>query len=315
MPDISAPEGVEEEFAGSSLDMIEIPDDDIALLQPQDAEPEAVEAESKTEAEQKKPDEVVVETKPEKRERKRADYQARINELTRARHEAEERAAAAEARLSLAEQNAQREKPANDPYAALKQQEAELLSRRKAAEEEADLSEYSKVTDELTKVRFQRMRAEELQQQEASRKAESPPARQANQEDSVHPSAADWMSKNDWYFKPENAHLAREAQRMEAQLRSRGHTLGDGLYKALNEELAKLPEFDDVLVGEEKEVEIEPSKPQAKPRHIAPPSRGGEPPARPKPGELSEYDKQTMRRFKLDPNDPKQRQAYLQAKR
>ncbi len=142
----------------------------------------------------------------------------------------------------------------------------------------------------------------------------------------MHVAAAAWLESNGWYKDEANAHLAKKAQRIERELTDAGMKLGPELYKKLDEKLAADDDFATVLgtggeeEGGEEEEEQAPDKrlngAEQRPRRtVGSSSSGGEPPAVPqRKGALSKYDVETMRRFKLDPNDPGHRKAYLARK-
>lgn len=250
---------------------------------------------------------------PEQREarraKKRKTLQQRVSELTRLRHEAEEREAAVLARNEVLEAQARelQERHQRVTTESLTQREADLVARKKQALEEQDMVAYDAASTELLELKLQ------------TRAVDQPapvPQRQAqpDAEDDMHPSAKAWVTRNDWYSKPENRHLASEALRIEARLRKEGMQYGDELYKKLDEAIAELPDFDDVRGVQAADDEPVDPRPTGRPV-VTPPSRGAEPPpAKPRAGALTEMDKQTMRRFKLDPNKPEHRETYLKYK-
>jgi hypothetical protein len=131
------------------------------------------------------------------------------------------------------------------------------------------------------------------------------------------------MDQNEWFFNPKNDYLAAYAQKIEFQLREeKGMKMGPKLYEELNRQLAEIPGYEDVIGkraqqsdADEINQDVGKPKPQGKPKHLMPPSRAGNGPAKPKPGELTQYDIQTMKRAKLDPNNPDHKAAYLKYKR
>lgn len=304
----------EEMYSGSEFDTIEIPDESKTVISDQD---ESIKEETKQQEshDQKGPDET--ETKEERRQRKHNDYQKRLNELVRQRHEAEERAAAQAARAELLEQRlAETLKGASESTASiLKQREQDLIEKRREAEESGNLAEYSKVSDELFSVRANLRPQPSEKERSKETYSENPGNRQDRS--GIVPEAEEWLGKNEWFSKPENSHLAAEVERIEMDLIRRGYRLDNPshakkVYEEIDRRIRDLPEFDDVLgVREETKDDNESNKRS----HIAPPSRGGEAPARKKPGELSDRDIFAIKMAGLDHKDPKVRDAYMKRKR
>jgi hypothetical protein len=271
-------------------------------------------------------------------QKKRELYKGPRNKLVREWHESNERAAAAEARNEILEQELEelRNKSVtdDDPLAALKEKEAELLQQRNEAEGEADLALYSKVNDEYQEVRFKRMQAESDKapsgdKTDTSKDSKTPEKPSSIPDEDIPqraPAADAWIKRNQWFYNPDNAHLASYAERVEAHLRKSGMELGDELYQKLDETLAAMPEFDGLiqLPGkqddsndgiQDEDDEHSANAGQSKPRHLLPPTPPGtRRSTKPKPGELTAYDKQTMRRFNLDPENVKHKAAYLKRK-
>ncbi len=245
--------------------------------------------------------------------RKRKDPQKRINALSRKAKEAEERAAAAEAKLALIEE----EKFENERQA----KEQELLERRKEAAENADLDVMFDVTDELNELRSKKPNSDNTSQDEldagevASNEEADEPAPMAD-------SAKAWIERNTWFDDPDNADLAKAAMDVENTLRQRGYELGDELYEAIDKVIANDPRFEDVrpeVVADELA-----SEPADKPEKPAAPQRPNIPVTTTKAsqtneeanqsGRLSKFDIKTMRNFNLDPENPKHRKAFLDRK-
>jgi hypothetical protein len=303
----------EEAYSGADFDTIEVPDEARTILADQD---EAAEQEEDKPGQEEKPVEQQ-ETREERQQRKRNDYQKRLNELVRQKHEAEERAAAAEARAELLEQRRlEAEKGAHESTTSLlKQREQELIERRRIAEEVGDMKSYSEVSDELFKVRG-RMSDKPAEADKPAPKKVAPPP--------IAPEATAWLETNAWFNDPKNDHLAAEVERIEGELIRRGYNLNNPdqakrLYAEIDRRIRQFPEFDSVLgVAEEEQEEQEHKEPEKKPvprSHIAPPSRGGEAPQRQKAGELTQHDIRAIKTFGLNPEDPKVRAAYLKRKR
>lgn len=285
--------------AAPETDLIAVPEDGGVQFE-QDAE----------KAEQSEPElpEKDVEEPPKRRSGK--DYQTRISELTRKRHEAEEREAAALARLDM--MTAQIKQLDIERSAAnATDKERELLDRKKKALDDMDLSAYDAVSEELLSLRLQ-------QRQEAPKEAPKEAPRDEPQRettDNIAESAKAWMDGNVWYKDAANRHLVSEVHRIERELLKSGMTYSQELYSKLDEELDKLPEFDEVRGRSVDTTPDEPVVQQERPRSVvSPPSNGATPPPKPRPDALTEYDKTTMRRFGLDPSDAKHRKHYLARK-
>ncbi len=264
-----------------------------------------------TEAEADKPPAEEVVEKPKRKRRNRKDLQARIDEYAKRALTAEERAAAAEAALELANKEKATE-PAKKDAPELSERETELALLKKEAIDEGDLDAYDKAQEELYDIRQNRQR------QEAEQAKPEADTEEANaQADPIHPTAEAWITRNQWFQSKDNDYLADQAMRIEARLRLEEKLdVGEKLYERLDEELAKLPEFDyvlgDVTPAKSEDTADDDDKPKST---VARPSNGAEPPATPaRPGALTKYDIETMRRFGLDHNDPKVRSAYLSRK-
>lgn len=289
-------------------DLVDVPDDEKIVFSDKEEKP-VVEAKAEIVT---PPQEGEQSTDEERKQRRGKDYQKRMNEVIRRAHEAEEREAAVQTRLALAEEELKtlREKSGAAAKTSLEQRESSAVERKKLALEKSDFEAYDAAAEELIDIRIQKA----TQTAEPVRRVEAPKV----DDDAPHPSAAAWMSRNEWIRAAGNQALAAEAVRIERRLRTQDRIpLGDDLYKKLDEELAQLPEFDEVRGVAPEEAEEEAPKPVAKPRAtVAGPSRGGEPPAKPtRAGALTEHDKANMRRFKLDPSNPKHRDTYLQYRR
>ena len=281
-------------------DYIDVPDDVVVnRFAPEPGEETTVEAAASADDDEPK-------------EKKKRDPQKRINELTRLRHEADERYAASETRNALlAEDNRVLTERANK--AAPEQpdrsdiSEKDLLAERHAALESGDLEQYSVLNDELMELKLaKRLQApvkKEIQRVE-------PVA-----DGGMSPAASDWLGANDWYGKSENAHLRAEVNRIEDELVASGMKYDKALYLAIDERVNELPDFNDVRGGGHGEPREEARNKPAPKSVVAPPSRGGEPPARAAPGKLSEHDKTVMKTYRLDPNDPKHRESYIKYRR
>ncbi|RJQ53483.1 MAG: hypothetical protein C4521_07495 [Actinobacteria bacterium] len=285
-----------EDPAEKMPDTIEVPEPDkVTFSDKPDGTPEPPQEEAKAEP-------------AEKPKRNRKDYQERINQLVRSAHEAEERAAAAEAKALLLDEQLKtiREQYGKTVNETQTKAEQELIERKKKAIDEGDMSAYDEASEALLQLRLQR---------NAQTPERAPDQAKAAEQPAFHPAAKAWMDRNAWFLAQENKHLARTVAKIEAKLVApkdkggAGLEYGDELYRKIDEELAKLPEFDDVRGVIEDEPE--PERPKTV---VSPPSRGGEPPPKPKTGSLTRYDIQTMRTFGLDPNNVKHRSAYLARK-
>lgn len=251
---------------------------------------------------------------PKEQERQRTEkrerLQKRVGDLTRERHEANERAAAAQARNELLERELSelRNNKGSAQDDALAAKERDVLARRQAALDASDMAGFAKATDELMDLKVSRA------SQRASVTPDPRPATQVPPD--MHPAAAAWVQRNAWFTDTGNAHLAAEVERIEKRLRDKGAQLGPDLYQQIDKELESLPEFDEVRDAATRPTEKNDAPPVRKP--AAPPvatTRDGLPPAsQPRPGALTDYDKRAMRTFRLDPDNPKHRAAYLERK-
>lgn len=262
------------------------------------------------------------EQRQQRREKKRATLKERVRTLTRERHEAAETAAAARARAELVEEENRklREQLNSTTTTTLTEREQAAIARRDKAAEEHDLKSFAEATDELTRIQI----ARELPAPAPS--APVPTTIQQPAADEMHPSAAAWLAKNQWFTKAENTDLAAEVLRLQHKFQREGKMLGDDFYRAIDEELALRHEFDEVRGIPEDDApppppplqEQQPVAPAAKPaprlpgmpqaRETTPP-----PPVQ-RPGALTEHDKATMRRFGLNPHDAKHRDNYIKHK-
>lgn len=288
------------------IDTIEVPEQTEQIQFAEEAAPEPVAEPATTET-------TTEETPEERKARKRSEYQKRINDLTREKHEEREARAAAEARAELLEQRLQEAvKTGRETVTTtLKQREQELIEKRRQAEETGDLSSLSNAMEELFEIRS-RMRDTGEERQPAP--LEEPVRRERA---GIVPEAEAWIGRNKWFEARENGHLVSEVVRIQNDIVRRGYDLRDPkdaakVYEEIDKEIRKRPEFDTVLGVEETGEETDKPTPRS---HIAPPSRGGEPPARQKPGELSKHDIAAIKRAGLDPNNPKVRSTYLKYNR
>ncbi|MCG7931965.1 MAG: hypothetical protein N0E44_18185 [Candidatus Thiodiazotropha lotti] len=332
-----------EEFSGASLDTIEVPDTDLVVLEEmasppskdeeqeqakdKDKEPgEDEKAGKETDEKQDKEQEELSEEEKEK-QHKRDLYKTPRNKLVREWHEAHEQAAAQKARAELLEQELAEVKKAkeaeDDPLKELNERQQQLTDDLKAAADDADLEAYNsarleldEINNKIMEVRFQKP-AEKDDEKPAAPESEA----RAEQE-GPHPAAQEWMDRNEWFFNPKHDYLAAYAQKVEAQLQSEGMRMGPKLYEKMDEILSEVPGYEEVMGtakhgndGDGNEGNEDSGKPTGKPKHLTAPSRPGNGPTKPKPGELSEYDKKTMRMAKLDPNNEQHKATYLKYKR
>lgn len=229
---------------------------------------------------------------------KKKDPEYRIRQLTGRAKTAEERAAAAEARNAELEEAMQElaKRQASEREQTFSTREEQLKADIDAALKEGDLASYHKHNDELNNIRIERVKVS-APVATPPKAAPAPAAKPASR----NPSADKWLERNSWYFEPEYAKKAQRAEEIERQLLAEGMEYGEELYEALDERLKPTPA----------------AKPSVEtPDHITPSTNGGQPttPPKPKPGQLTQHDIKVMRRFNLDPNDAKQRAAYLKRK-
>lgn len=275
------------EHEGIAHEQVELPEKEAAPDIAEHAEPADQEQDKEQEAKPK---------------RKKKSAQERINEILYQKHAANEEKAAAQAardllkseneelKQQLEEAKKAREAPPSDATAQI-----ELLRKKRLeAIQNDDIAASYDINDEIVRLQSQPA-VKPAQAPEPVAAPQAPPAQQE-----VHPEAQKWLGRNEWYYKPDNKTLAREADYIESQLRQQGYGYSEALYEELDRQLSMLPEFTPVS--------------HSKPR-VAPPSRGGEPPNKPVPNQLSDYDIMVMRKTPgLDSNNPKHRAAYLRYK-
>lgn len=240
-------------------------------------------------------------------------FQERINEITREKHEAIERATAAQAKTDLLEEE-NRTLKARDrevSNASLGEEERRLVKERREAFLGDDVDTAFELHDKLLAVQARKASVSVQPAQTAQILQEKAPIKDAStdirfKEPAV--SAKQWMERNPWYKDENQQQMAREAEYIERELLQQGYGVSDALYEELDRRLQQLPEFETVF-----QQQPNPSRDSGK-APITPPSRGGEPPKRPKPGQLTTYDKRVMRQANLDPDHPKHRAAYLKYK-
>lgn len=360
----------DEEYSGASLDTIEVPDEDVVILQEmaeqpkqdkeleggddKDKEAKAVELEDA-----KKDEEKEAETQEERKKRiaeeiselKKKDkseltdkelkrierydlYDSPRSSMVKKWHQANESRAAAEAKAEVLEQELAElkkkvlKKESDSDLESLKTEEADLLRQRKEAEDDGDLEAYSQVNDKYQEIRFKRMQAESIPSTENNTHSddkENKDTERASNRDSKDkeqpqraPEADAWLKRNQWYFDPDNAHLASYVEDLESQLVDGGMEIGTKLYQKMDQILADMPDFEGLVSIKEGTSDDEgdkSGKQESKPRHMLPPTSAGTRASnKPKPGELSQYDRQTMKRFGLDPTNDKHKAAYLKRK-
>lgn len=230
--------------------------------------------------------------------------QKRINDLTREKHELRERAAAAETKLYVLQTQMHKINESSTAVAAqtLAEREADLMARKKEAINAGDFDAYDRLSEEIYAVR------RKVEQFAARPPAPDPLPEQEKIPESkrdIHPAAQEWLDNNEWINDPVNSHLVAEAEVAEARLLRSGIPIGPALYKKLDAELLRLPEFSGLIKAD-----------SGPPRSVvAPPTRGGVPPQPPQQGRLTDQDKAIMRRHGLDANDPEIRAMYLSRKR
>ena len=324
-----------EEFSGASLDTIEVPDTDLVVLEEMASPPSKDEEQEKakepgedekagkeTDEKQDKEQEEISEEEKEK-QHKRDLYKTPRNKLVREWHEAHEQAAAQKARAELLEQELAEFKKTteaeDDPLKELNERQQQLTDDLKAAADDADLESYNSARLELDEINNKIMEVRFSKPAEKEDEKPAAPESEAHAEqEGPHPSAQEWMDRNEWFFNPKHDYLAAYAQKVEAQLQSEGMRMGPKLYEKMDEILSEVPGYEEVMGNEENhgnEGNEDTGKPSGKPKHLTAPSRPGNGPTKPKPGELSEYDKKTMRMAKLDPNNEQHKATYLKYKR
>jgi hypothetical protein len=334
-----------EEFSGASLDVIEVPDEDLTILtdmanpskdgeevQPdteKELEKESDEetAGKKSESGDENQDDEHLSEEDQTKQQKRNLYKTPRNKLVREWHTAHEEAAAQKARAELLEQEVAElkkgQKEAPEPLQTLQDQQKTLIDQCNLAAEDSDLEAYQTARNELDAVNNQIMEMRFNKPVEEEGQTETPDAPGNQEPQAPHPAAQAWMDQNEWFFNPKNDYLAAYAQKIEFQLREeKGMKMGPKLYEELNRQLAEIPGYEDVIGkraqqsdADEINQDVGKPKPQGKPKHLMAPSRAGNGPTKPKPGELTQYDIQTMKRAKLDPNNPDHKAAYLKYKR
>lgn len=303
----------------TNMDDITIPDDDKIEFsdKPKPADPAATTEAPAPEAGTEGGDPPASEEgeqigKPPERKRNKKTFSERIGEYAKRALTAEEEKAAALARADLLERQllevSQRHQTASEQ--TLTQREQDATSRKQKAIEEQDMVAYDAAQNDLLEIKLARREQPEPQPQPA-------PARRDAEPEPVHASAKAWIGRNEWFNREDSQHLAAEAMRIEARLRQSGVQLGDELYKKLDEELADLPDFDEVRGVKANDSPVDPPAADAPPpRSPVSSSRSdAPPPPKPRPNALTEHDKRTMRTFKLDPDNAKHRETYLQYKK
>lgn len=253
--------------------------------------------EKKTESEEEKEQKPVDDKK--KYELNDEDYsksvQRRLAKATAKQRSAEERAAAAEARNDLLREELERIK--NESFES---REKAITEKRTAAVTEGDLEIVTQLSDELMNLRLERQKPVV----EERKPVQQPPQ---DDEPNIDPAAQTWLDRNLWYYDPKNAEQARKAEQIQNELLANGWEFSDELYSELDKRLKGA-----ARATEERDPTPTGKPTPAKPGHIAAPSPGGDNPnPKPKAGQFTQRDADVMRTFKLDPNDPKQRAAYL----
>ncbi len=294
----------EEAYPGADADLIEIPDDfmdEVSL--------DNLEKDPKDEPKPKE-DEVPADVEPEPAppKNKKNDYQKRINKFSKETKLSNERASAAEVKRDLETERA------NQAEAALlklrsetsTQRENELLEQRKIALKDGELEQVVELGDKLTKVHIDRANIPE------PAAVQKQPERKEPDVEPLPQSTESWIDENGWYEDPKHSDLARSAERIERDLIQSGMGYGDALYKELDKRLSKNPGY--AAVNQLGDEDPNKDKDLERPNHLASSERGGAQPTREKAGQLTEYDKRTMKNYRLDPLDPKVRAAYLKRK-
>lgn len=249
------------------------------------------------------------------RKRPRKDLQERIDKLVRAAHESDEARAAAEAKAALLEQQLQDARK-TAPQIAADERERAVTERKAQALKDMDLAAYDAAMSELLEIRIERKAANA---EKPARETRAPA-----EDGGIHPAAQAWLHRSPWFNARENQHLAAEVVRIQNRLIKDGMQYSEELYRKIDEELDKLPEFDPVR----QPARVKPAEAPAadaaadtapevpRPRSIVSPPTGSDVPSapRPRPGALTKYDIETMKRFGLDHSNPKVRDAYLARK-
>lgn len=247
-------------------------------------------------------------------------FERRINELTYKERQANERAAAAETRMELRE----RELLASTSR-VLADRERELIEQKEAAVNAGDMKTYDEVQVKLGKLR-------ELEGYGANPEIpERPNVEKAQAGDlppdmpPLAPAAQAWLQDNAWFNAEGNQALADKAIKLEQELADEYGARNFRMYVELDRRLAEDAEFAHVLnlQGQDASGQGGTSAEETPPpaAQTPPPANGGDRGAAPPPptetknaNGLTDYDIQTMRRFNLNPNDPKVRETYLKRK-
>lgn len=236
--------------------------------------------------------------------KKRETSRLRYKEMDRRMHEASERAAAEAVR---------NEQLAEEIKGLLKERADTIAARRRDALESGNTDEFDRLDAELDEVRYKLRQHGE--KPAAPERTERKPAAEPND---MHPAARAWIEENDWMSDEEHAELADKAVQIERRLRKEGTPISMKLYRKLDDELSKLPEYRELMGMEPEQTESAEGEPPAASRPTRTPVArvtDDTPPARPAKGvKFTDYDKQTIRSVGLDPDDPKVRAAYLKRK-
>ncbi len=289
------------------LDLIEVPDMEtpaelVDKLKPQEDNSPLELVDTEEELKEK------LAQKPEKKEEEpeKKKYELNDDEYSRAvqRRVAKEVAKRKSLEEELAATRAQndllREKYEKQSTESFETRQKEITEKRTAAVEAGDLDASIQLSDELFALKLDRQKSV-IEEPKYTQKAEN------NDEDDIHPSAQAWLDRNLWYYDGNSAEKARKAEEIQNELLVGGMTFSDELYS----------EVDKRLKAQTRSEDIDPApapagKPTpAKPGHLAAPSSGGDDNPKPKPNEFTDRDKSVMRQFKLDPDDPKARAAYM----
>ena len=242
--------------------------------------------------------------------RKKKTFQKRMDELLYQKHDANERAAAAEARLEIETKEKEDLKKQLEEFkgGSTGSVDDEILKlrkeRRDLVADDAELLRFSEIDDKLDELQERRTVSREPERREQQSRSQPQAGQQPGQQPELHKSAKAWIGRNDWFNDPEKKHLVGETLFVQKQLLDEGYGISDALYQELDRRLSELPDFDGVHEAKAKE----------KPR-VAAPSRGGEAPARTKAGQLTDYDLRIMDNTPgLDRNNPVHRKSYLKYK-
>lgn len=296
----------------ADLDMVDVDltPTEAFVLTDDDHEPDIPDAAA---AEDDKPTDDKPTADPDKHESR---YTKRVNLLLWERHEAEERAAAAETALEIERQkkSAENEDGADDEFAK------HLEAINQQIEEESDDPAMASVL----KTQRLLMQREQQRAEDARKKPDVKEQPQQPQDNAPHPSASKWLESNPWYTERSDEGvlihpaLKVSAEREYLDLRKTYGEDSEELFEALQSRLSELPDFDRVLHAKEEKPKPAEKQPPKRPsrQNTAPSNKHGDDDSAGKMDRngaptLSDHDIAKLRALDLDPDDPKVRLAYM----